>query len=94
MLLVLIRIVLTQLQESRKGSFGTDEIIHGANTKCHFYRPAVSRKSWARSCENVSYAICEQQRRRSYPRSLISTFVVRCLDSMTYILAISKVSRF
>ena len=26
--------------------------------------------------------------------SLISTFVVRCLDSMTRVLAISKVSRF
>ena len=28
-----------------------------------------------------------------HPRSLISTFVVRCLDSMICILAISKVSR-
>ena len=28
------------------------------------------------------------------PRSLISTFVVRCLDSMICVLAISKVSRF
>ena len=28
------------------------------------------------------------------PRSLISTFVVRCLGSMIYILAVSKVSRF
>ena len=28
------------------------------------------------------------------PRSLISTFVVRCLDSMICILAIAKVSRF
>ena len=38
--------------------------------------------NWARSCENV------------HRRSLISTFVVRCLDSMICILAISKVSRF
>ena len=30
----------------------------------------------------------------AHPRSLISTFVVRCLDSMICILAISKVSRF
>ena len=30
----------------------------------------------------------------AHPRSLISTFVVRYLDSMTCILAISKVSRF
>ena len=29
----------------------------------------------------------------AYPRCLISTFVVRCLDSMICILAISKVSR-
>ena len=28
-----------------------------------------------------------------HPRSLISTFVVRCLDSMICILALSKVSR-
>ena len=30
----------------------------------------------------------------AYPRSLISTFIVRCLDSMICILALSKVSRF
>ena len=30
----------------------------------------------------------------AHPRSLISTFVVRCLDSMICILARSKVSRF
>ena len=30
----------------------------------------------------------------AHPRSLISTFVVRCLDSRICILAISKVSRF
>ena len=30
----------------------------------------------------------------AHPRSLISTFVVRCLDSMICILALSKVSRF
>ena len=30
----------------------------------------------------------------AHPRSLISTFVVRCLDSMLCILALSKVSRF
>ena len=29
----------------------------------------------------------------AHPRSLISTFVVRCLDSMIRILALSKVSR-
>ena len=30
----------------------------------------------------------------AHPLSLISTFVVRCLDSMICVLAISKVSRF
>ena len=30
----------------------------------------------------------------AHPHSLISTFVVRCLDSMICILAVSKVSRF
>ena len=30
----------------------------------------------------------------AHPHSLISTFFVRCLDSMICILAISKVSRF
>ena len=30
----------------------------------------------------------------AHPRSLISTFVVGCLDSMICILALSKVSRF
>ena len=30
----------------------------------------------------------------AHPRSLINTFVVRCLDSMMCILAISKVSKF
>ena len=35
------------------------------------------------------YALCDQQR---HPRSLISVFVVRCLDSTIQVLAISKVS--
>ena len=30
----------------------------------------------------------------AHPRSLISTFIVHCIDSMICILAISKVSRF
>ena len=48
---------------------------------------------WARSCENVSYAIYEQQRCRSACASAQSdhTFVVRFLDSIICILAISKV---
>ena len=49
---------------------------------------------WARSCENVSYAICEQQRRRSaaYPCSLISSFVVHCLDSIISLDSKSEIS--
>ena len=35
------------------------------------------------------YAICEQQRRRSSP---ISTFVVRCLDSIISLVSISEIS--
>ena len=40
------------------------------------------------------YAICEQQRRRSteHPCSLISAFVVRCLDSVGPLVSISKIS--
>ena len=30
----------------------------------------------------------------AHPRSLISTFVVRCLENMICIVALSKVSRF
>ena len=40
-------------------------------------------------------AICEQQRRRSacHPRSLISGFIVRCLDSIMPPLVIAEISR-
>ena len=45
---------------------------------------------------NVSYVICEQQRRRSdqpvHPRSLISTFVVHCLDSVMSLVSVTKIS--
>ena len=37
-----------------------------------------SWNTWARSLENVSYAICDNM----HPRSLISAFVVRCQDRM------------
>ena len=42
----------------------------------------------------MPYAINKGADQPAHPRSLISTFVVRCLDSMKFILAISKVSRF
>ena len=40
------------------------------------------------------YAICEQQMRRSaaHPRSLISAFVVRCLDCIIPLVSISKIA--
>ena len=54
-----------------------------------------STNNWATSCENLSYAICEQRRCRSawHPRSLISTFVVRCLDSVMPLVSTSEISR-
>ena len=39
------------------------------------------------------YAICEQHSRSAQPRSLISAFVVHCLDSILPLLAISEISR-
>ena len=51
------------------------------------------KKIWARSCENVSYANNKGADQPVNPHSLISTFIVRCLDSMVCILALSKVSR-
>ena len=51
-----------------------------------------SFENCARTYENVSFAICEQQRRRS--ASLISTFVVRSLDRRTCILATVYIQSF
>ena len=47
------------------------------------------------SRENLSYAICEQQGadQPAHPRSLICPFVVRCLESITPVVAIPKISR-
>ena len=42
----------------------------------------------------MAYANNKGADQPAHPRSLISTFVVRCLDSMICILALSKVSRF
>ena len=42
----------------------------------------------------MSYANNKGADQSAHPRSLISTFVIRCLDSMICILAISNVSRF
>ena len=52
-------------------------------------------KTWTTFWENLSYATYEQQRHRSaaHLRSLIRTFVVHCLDSITSIVAIPEISR-
>ena len=42
----------------------------------------------------IPYANNKGADQPAHPRSLISTFVVRCLDSMIFILALSKVSKF
>ena len=42
----------------------------------------------------MAYANNKGAGQPAHPRSLISAFVVRCLDSVICILAISKVSRF
>ena len=42
----------------------------------------------------MSYANNKGADQPAHPRSLISTFVVRCLDSMICVLAISKALRF
>ena len=47
----------------------------------------------AKTCR-MPYATNKGTGQPAHPRSLISTFVVRCLDSMICILAISKVSGF
>ena len=55
--------------------------------------PSVSGPGHAKMCL-MPYANNKGVDQPAYPHSLISTFVVRCLDSMICILAISKVSRF
>ena len=52
-----------------------------------------SQVAYAKTCLKP-YANNKVADQPAHPRSLISTFVVRCLDSMICILAISKVSRF
>ena len=49
---------------------------------------------WATSSGNLFYDLCEHQRHRSVcPGSLISAFVIRCLDSIISLLAKSKISK-
>ena len=50
----------------------------------------TSENIWAGQWENVSYVICKQQR---HPHSLISAFIVRCLDSIISLDSIAEISR-
>ena len=53
----------------------------------------IDVSGYAKTClrPNVNNKGADQP---AHPRSLISTFVARCLDSLICILAISKVSKF
>ena len=57
------------------------------------YLHRLKEPGQAKTCL-MPYANSKGADKPAHPRSLISTFVVRCLDSMISILAISKVSRF
>ena len=42
----------------------------------------------------MSYVVCEQQNtdQPAHPRSLISAFVIRCLDSVMSLVSVTKIS--
>ena len=88
--------VFAELQKARQCFVLENElhIIYLVILKLHVY--SGLGHIWARSCEMclMTYANNKGADQPAHPRSLISTFVVRCLDSMIRILAISKVSRF
>ena len=72
--------------------------LHVKSIMCHYVlHPSydMSENIWAGPWENVSYVICEQQRCRLavHPLSLISSFVVRCLDSIISLDSIADISR-
>ena len=67
-----------QLKDIRSLKCILRKVIYFATTRLFYI--------WARSCEYVSYGICEQQRCRS-------AFVVRCLDSIMPLVSISEISR-
>ena len=88
---------------SRSSSYGADYILwpFGINeyrVYSTFKRSAREREqryNWARTCENVYYAICEQQRCRSACASAQSDqhLCFRCLDSIMPLVSISEFSR-
>ena len=87
---------------SCQSKFAVHEVmICVANLKVHLRDCTGNVNTW----ENVCYVICEQQRHWSdcadsaqsqtarIPRSLISAFVVRCLDSIISLDSIAEISR-
>ena len=66
-----------------------------ASTLLQHQNPEIKDKKWATSWENLFYAICANKDadQPAHLCSLISIFIVRCLDSTIPILAISKISR-
>ena len=77
----------TETFHDRKRTFGSIYLfwnfsLTSSTTHLHSANRSVSN-TWnkrARSCENMFYAICEQQR-----CSMISTFVFPCLDIVWYV---------
>ena len=85
---------------NRKHNVVTDGIMtlrasNQASGVCHWIKATSYRPGHAKTCL-MPYANNKDADQPAHPRSLISTFVIRCLDSMTCILAIaiSKISRF
>ena len=56
---------------------------------------SISSIKWATSWENLSvqYANNKSADQPAHPHSLISTFVVHCLDSIISLVSVSKISR-
>ena len=74
-----------------------NSLDHLAKRTFHSRHPfsTIQLKIWAGSWENVSYVICEQQRRRSAYTSAQSDQrrCFRCLDSITSLDSIAEISR-
>ena len=68
-------------------------VIHQWTLTYHYTLQRLCGPGHAKTCLKP-YANNKVADQPAHPRSLISTFVVRCLDSMICILALSKVSRF
>ena len=62
---------------------------------CNAYVGTINFDTWATSWENLfmPYANSKGTDQPAHPRSLISAFVVRCLDSIIPLLATAEISR-